>query len=237
MRSFIRSFVPFVSLVAVSAVAQAHVSISSGPAQANKSGQIITFSVGHGCEVGALHLDTVKIRVAIPAGVTSVRPLFGDFGTPALIKDGGGALTHVEWTKRAADVLANDDAYYEIKLRVKTPDVAFTKLQWNITQTCNNQAGTNPVVVEWNQPEGAAGNPGALLTIVPARTSGWNKVTMAKAVAQDDLGTYFGDAAIVWRGSSAYSSNANTAMMIANTPGVTPLTGGIAAGDEVWVKY
>ncbi len=63
--------------VAASAtLANAHVSLLSGPAQANKS-QKITFGVGHGCNGD----DTYTVRVQIPAGVVSVRtetsdPLF-----------------------------------------------------------------------------------------------------------------------------------------------------------------
>ena len=41
----------------------------------------------------------------------------------------------------------------------------------------------------------------------------------------------------MWRGNAAYSPNAATMMMIGNTQGVTPLSGDLAANEEIWVKY
>jgi uncharacterized protein YcnI len=210
--------------------AEAHVALASGPAPAAKT-QKITFSVGHGCE----GLDTVRVRVDIPASVTSVRPLFSDFGKPTVIRN-GTTVTAVEWTKSAADELAADDAYYEISLRARVPDAAFTQIQFNVTQVCRNSAGAD-VVVAWDQPAGSTGNPAPLLAVVPARTAGWNRIVVPRGVAAAELPVYFGDAQIVWRGSAAYSPNAATMTQVGNTPGVTALAGDLATGDELWVKY
>src|SRR4051812_10028731 len=68
--------------------AHAHVSITSGPAAANTTQEII-FGVGHGC-AGA---DTSRVRVELPAGVTSVRPETSDFGKTSVEKDATGAVT------------------------------------------------------------------------------------------------------------------------------------------------
>jgi hypothetical protein len=213
-----------------SRAAEAHVSLASGPAPAAKS-QKITFGVGHGCE----GLDTVRVRVEIPAGVTSVRPLFSDFGKPTVIRN-GTTVTAVEWTKSAADELTADDAYYELTIRARVPDAAFTQLQFNVTQVCRNALGED-VTVPWDQPPGGTGNPAPLLPVVPARTPGWNKIVVGRSVAAADLPVYLGDAQIVWRGSAAYSPNAATMTQVGNTPGVTALAGGLAMGDELWVKY
>lgn len=211
--------------------AEAHVSLASGPAQASKS-QKITFGVGHGCE----DLDTVRVRVDIPAGVTSVRALFSDFGKPTVIRD-GTTVTAVEWTKADADVLDADDAYYELTIRARVPDAAFTKLQFNITQVCRAPGGAE-TTVPWDQgPGSTTGNPAPLLTVVPARSAGWNKIVVGRGVAAADLPTYLADAQIVWRGTAAYSANAATMMQIGQTPGVTALAGDLAAGDELWVRY
>lgn len=217
--------------------ADAHVSLASGPAVANKS-QILTFGVGHGCEDAAMkHLDTSKIRITIPAGVTSVRALFSDFGRPTLIKS-GETVTHVEWSKPDGDVLAGDDAYYEIKLRAKVPDAPFTKLKFSVEQTCKDPGTGATVVVNWDADEGSTtGSPAPFLTVTPAHGTGWNKIKVTRAVSQDDLPIYFGDAQIVWRGTAAYSSNAATAAMITSTQGVTALSGGLAVNDELWVRY
>lgn len=227
----------FLVLGALASAAEAHISISSGPAAANKS-QIITFSVGHGCQDAALKkLDTVKIRVSIPAGVTGVRAMFSDFGKPTVITS-GTVITAVEWTKPAADLLDGDDAYYELKLRAKVPDAPFTKLKFDVQQTCEDSTTHQQVIADWNAPEGSTtGEPAPYLTVVPAHTTGWNKLTVPRALTQDEVPTYLGDALIVWRGAAAYSSNPNTAAMIAATPGVTAMAAGLQANDEIWVKY
>lgn len=235
--SLLASLVTSFSLVAMAGSARAHVSLASGPAVANKS-QIISFGVGHGCEDANMkHLDTSKIRITIPAGVTSVRGLFSDFGKPVLVKS-GQTVTHVEWTKPDPDVLEGDDAYYEIKLRAKVPDAPFTKLKFSVEQTCKDPATGATIVVNWDADEGSTtGSPAPFLTVTPAHGTGWNKIKVTRAVSQDDLPAYFADAQIVWRGTSAYSSNAATAMMITSTQGVTALAGGLAVNDELWVRY
>lgn len=234
MRTITRAFLVLGTLAGV---AEAHVSISSGPAAANKSQQI-TFGVGHGCKDAAMKpLDTVKVRITIPEGVTSVRALFSDFGRPTLIKS-GTTVTHVEWTKPAGDLLDGDDGFYELKIRARVPDAPFTKLTFAVEQTCEDATTHAQIVVPWDQPEGSTtGQPAPQLTVVPARTAGWNKFTVPRALAQDELPTYLGDAQIVWRGNSAYSSNAHSAALIGTTPGVTALADGLQANDEIWVKY
>lgn len=230
LSSLVAGLCLFTGLTLSSRAALAHVSLASGPGAAAKT-QKITFGVGHGCE----GLDTLKVRVEIPAGVTSVRPLFSDFGKPTVIKN-GTTITAVEWTKADGDALAGDDAYYEITIRARVPDAAFTQLQFNVTQTCRDATG-NPVTVAWDQAPGATGNPAPMLTVVPARTPGWNKITVGRSVAAKDLPLYFADAQIVWRGTAAYSPNAGTMTQIGQTPGVTTLSNDLAAGDELWVKY
>jgi uncharacterized protein YcnI len=212
-------------------IADAHVSISSGPATANKS-QKITFSVGHGCE-GA---DTVGLRVPIPAGVTSVRALVSDFGTPSFERDVDGNVTAVSWRKPNADALEADSGYYEASIRVRVPDAAFTTIYFVVEQTCYSEAGGETTVL-WDKLPGEEGNPAAALRVVPARQAGWNSYTLTAAMLEADVATYLGDALIVWKGAAAYSSNPNTMALIAATTGVTQLTGDLAAGDQLWVKY
>ena len=233
MRTLLGSFVV---LGALAGVASAHVSISSGPAGANKS-QVIAFGVGHGCEDAAgKHLDTIKVRVEIPTGVTSVRAIFSDFGKPTLIKT-NNVVTAVEWTKPAADLLDDDEAYYELKIRARVPDAPFTKLKFSVKQTCQDSTNGAQVITDWNADEGATtGEPAPYLTVVPARSTGWNKFTVPRALTQDEVAAYLGDALIVWKGNAAYSSNPNTASQIGATAGVTALDG-LAANDEIWVRY
>lgn len=238
MRSIFSLVTASAITLGLAATASAHVSISSGVAEANKN-QIISFSVGHGCEDAAQkHLDTFKIRITIPAGVTGVRAIFSDFGKPTLVKN-GTTVTHVEWTKPRAELLDGDDAYYELKIRARIPDAPFTKLKFDVEQTCKDSTTEADVVVNWDDAEDTAdGSPAPQLVVGPARSStGWTEVTVPRAVSQDEVPTYLGGAQIAWRGTSAYSSNAATAALIAATPGVTALSGGLAAGDKLWVRY
>jgi uncharacterized protein YcnI len=215
-------------------LADAHISIASGPGFANTT-QEIAFGVGHGC-AGA---DTYKVRIEIPSTVTSVRPVRSDFGKVSVEKDAAGTITAAVWQKADADALDADIAYYKLVLRLKVPNQPFTTIFFKAHQTCRAADGTlsttdwvmlptDPVV------DGGTDEPAPSLTIVPARLSGWNKFTVAAAVA--DLGVFFSDALIVWKGTAAYSANPTTKDLISTTSGVTPLSS-LAANDEIWVRY
>jgi uncharacterized protein YcnI len=226
-----------VSILAVTipALAAAHVGIPSGPAIANKTGQKITFGISHGCD----GIDTLSIKIDIPAGVdaTTVKPMPSDFDpTPEVMKS-GTAVTYVKWEKSPADLQLTDNTYYELTLRMKVTDVPFTRIPFTITQVCRPQGGSaaDDVTVVWTgtaEPE-----PAPRLVVVPAHVDGWNKLTLSTAVAAADLGVYFGDAQIVWRGTEAFSNNMAIMAVIGMTPGVTALSTDLAAGDEIWVKY
>ena len=219
----------FVALLA--GAAEAHPHIDSGPAQANVTGQFVTFGISHGCS----GKDTVKVEIAIPAGISSVRGMYGpgEFGAPKVTKDGNNNVTSVTWEKPTYET--GDNTYPQFTLRLKVGDVPFTSIPFTITQTCRDATGETVAV--WDKPDDSTGNAAPRLFVVPSHVKGWNKLTLTAAVAQDDLATYFGEAQILWKGTAAFSPNMVVATMIAMTPGVTPLAGGLAAGDEIWVKY
>jgi periplasmic copper chaperone A len=212
-------------------LAQAHVSIISGPAVADET-QEVTFGVGHGC-AGA---DTYRIEIQIPAGVTSVRPLTSDFGPLELMSDDAGTVVMIAWQKPEDELLPADTQYYKLTLRMKAPDEPFTTLLFPARQTCRAEDGTE-TVVDWVG-QGAGGSeeaePAPVLLVVPPSFPGWNRFRMPAPV--DDLAAFFQNALIVWRGSAAYSVNPMTTELIATTEGVTPLNA-LAAGDQIWVKY
>ena len=222
------------TLVLLPAAALAHVGLTS-PGIANAT-QELTFTVGHGCA----GLDTQTVRIQIPAGVTSVRPLSSDFGRVSVEKDGAGNVTAVTYQRNLSDVVLDADPnFYKFTLRLKLPNAPFTQLYFPTRQTCLAGDGGTPFT-DWTNTSGAtpdAGEPepAPALLIVPARKPGWNKFTVP-AGGISSLSQYFGDALIVWKGESAYSSNSVTAEQISNTSGVTPLTS-VAAGDELWVRY
>lgn len=215
------------SLLLPSALAQAHVSIVSGPATASTTLKV-TFGVGHGCEDdNDNHFDTIKMAVTIPAEITAVRPMFSDFGRPE-VAAAAGVVTTVTWTKPAGDQFADGDpAYYEVTLRLRTPATPFTEIPFTVTQSC-----TGNKTVVW----GVGENPAATLVVTPQHTSGWNQITVPRALTKEELAKYFGDAQIVWRGTEGFSTNRATVDQIRATAGVTELAA-LAANDQIWVKY
>src|SRR3954471_13004080 len=155
----------------------AHVEIASGAATANATNEVV-FGVGHGCS-GA---DTYRVKIDIPAGVTSVRPMRSDFAIPTVEKDSAGTVTSVTWQKPTSDALDTDIAYYALVVRLKTPDQPLTNLYFQAHQTCRAADGTLSTV-EWTDlpttPTGQqTGNPAVAVKLVPARMAGWNKFTV-----------------------------------------------------------
>ncbi|WP_437735649.1 YcnI family copper-binding membrane protein [Sorangium sp. So ce1335] len=218
-------------------VAQAHISVS-GPAFAGATHEA-SFGVGHGCD-GA---DTYRVKVQIPAGVTSVRPMDSTFGKAVLEKDAEGNVTAVVWTKPIADVLPEDTSYYKLSLRFKVPETPFKTLYFPTVQTCRTADGTE-TIAEWvdtsgdhgshgEDPGGAESLPAPALTVLPPRAPGWNKYTVNEHV--HDL-SVFKDALIVWAGKAAYSPNPSTQSLIETEPDTEVLTM-IHPGTEIWVKY
>jgi uncharacterized protein YcnI len=220
--------------IGVSTMAEAHISIASGPGFANTTQEIV-FAVGHGC-AGA---DTYKVRIQIPAGVTSVRPVRSDFGKVSVEKDAAGMITAVAWQKADAEALDADIAYYKLVVRLKLPDVPWKPIYFPAEQTCR-AAGGALSVVNWaalpnaTPVDGGEDEPAPALQVLPARKPGWNRYVVTQATT--DLSTFFSDALIVWKGTAAYSANPATVELIKGTYGVTALSS-LAADDEIWVKY
>ena len=215
----------------VPAIAAAHISITSGPGFANAT-QVVKFGVGHGCD----GLDTYSIKIDIPAGVTSVRPMPSDFGKLSMEADATGAITSVTWTRTDQELLPGDTAYYELSIRARLPNTSFTTVYFPTHQYCKGEAGI--VVSDWigTDPTNTTVEPAPAVTMVPSRRAGWNKFTVSNAIAETGLPAFFGDALIVWKGNAAFSASASTTELIKTTAGVTALTS-LAANDEVWVKY
>jgi len=230
MRRSVEAILLGAAISLVPAIAAAHVAVASGPGYANTT-QIIKFGVGHGCE-GTM--DTYSVRVQIPPSVTSVRPMPSDFGKVSVETDATGAVTAVVWQRTAQEVLPGDFGYYELSIRARIGDNAFSTVYFPTQQVCMGPDG-GMSSTDWvaTDPD-AGGEPAPAVMVVPARKAGWNKFTATQAVS--NLGVYFPDALIVWKGNAAYSPNAATTDLIKTTAGVTALTS-ISQGDELWVKY
>ncbi len=213
--------------------ADAHISISNGPAFAGAR-SVLNFSVGHGCE-GA---DTVKVEVVLPPEVTSVRvEPNAALGNGMVTYDDTGAPTSVIWEKD--EPLEGDDHYYQLTMRITTPDLPFSRLYFPAFQTCRTTDGEE-LSTDWAALPGAPLLDGGVepppapgLLILPQRSPGWNKYTIEEDI--DDI-TMFNDAVIVWSGNAAYSSNPNFAELIGDEEDVELLET-IEAGSEIWVKY
>ncbi len=225
------------ALLFTATAAYAHISVS-GPAFAGATHEA-TFGVGHGCD-GA---DTYRVKVQIPAGITSVRPMDSTFGKAVLEKDAAGNVTAVVWTKPLADVLPEDSSFYKLTVRLKLPETPFKTLHFPTIQTCRSADGTE-TVAEWTSTSGEHGShdpgtgapadhPAPALFVLPPRVPGWNKYTVNEHV--HDL-SVFKDALIVWAGKAAYSPNPVTQGLIATEPD-TQVLSEIHPGTEIWVKY
>lgn len=229
MRRSVEAILLGAAISSVPAMAAAHIEITSGPGFANGT-QIVKFGVGHGCA----GMDTYSVKVDIPAGVTSVRPMPSDFGKVSVETDATDAITAVMWQRATSDTLDTDIAYYELSVKMKLPDKAFTKVYLFAHQVCRGSDGGTSVT-DWVETDpDAGGEPAPAVKLVPPCRAGWNKFTMAQATS--DLVGFFGDALIVWKGNAAYSANPATVDLIKTTAGVTALTS-LAASDEIWVKY
>ena len=104
-------------------------------------------------------------------------------------------------------------------MRGKVADVPFTTIPFMITQVCRPPGGRSDggrhrhVDRPFDRiPSLRRSSRGA------GARAGWNKFTLPTAVAAADLATYFGDAQIVWKGTSAFSPNTAVARLIAMTP-------------------
>jgi periplasmic copper chaperone A len=231
-KSMKRALSGFVMAVFVSlppALANAHVSVVSGPACAGLT-QKVRFGVGHGCS-GA---DTYSVRIEIPAGVTSVRPESSAFGKASVEKNDAGDVVAVMWQKSDADALDADTDYYELAIRLKAPKEAFSTLYFPAFQVCRAADGSMSNVDWVAMSEGTGAEPAPAVLVLPPRSAGWNKFSVPVAIA--DLAPFFSDALIVWKGDAAYSSNSATSELIQSTPGVRALSE-LSANDEIWVKY
>jgi periplasmic copper chaperone A len=231
-----RTFAALLALTGVflaPASALAHISVASGVGFANTTQQIV-FGIGHGCE-GA---DTYSVRIEIPAGVLSVRPLRSDFGTVSVEKNAAGDVIAVVWQKAEQDLLASDISYYELAVRLRVPNQPFTTLYFPTHQTCKASDGTLTATHWVGTPANSGGSeppePAPALTVVPARKAGWNKFTVPAAIA--DLNVFFADAQIVWKGNAAFSANPATLELAKASSGVSELTA-LQANDEIWVRY
>jgi len=221
------------ALTLTTGLANAHVGVSSGPGFAGTN-QLVTFSVGHGCEGS----DTRKVRIEIPPEVVSVRAVNSNLGPASVELDDAELVSAVTWEKLSSEVLEADTNYYSVTLRLGIPDLAFSTLYFPAYQTCETSDGEllevpwTATVPEAEVPEGE--EPAPALTILPKRVPGWNKLSVPAAIA--DLSAFFSDAVIVWKDDAAYSPNEYTSQQIAKTSGVTALTS-LDAADEIWVKY
>jgi len=220
----------FAFVMVLPAAAEAHVSISSGPAFADTTGEV-TFSVGHGCEGN----DTYRVDVEIPPGVTAVRPMTSDFGDVNVMTDDAGTIVMVSWQKAEASLQPKDTQFYKLLVRMKPPAEPFSTLYFPAHQTCKN-ADDTLTVVDWvglDETETDV-EPAPALQILPRRFPGWNKFSVPSRI--DDLAAFFPDAQIVWLDDAAFSINPTTVDLIGQTAGVT-LLDAIPASSEIWVRY
>ncbi len=237
MRTSFMSLAAALGCLLSTGLAHAHVGVSAANPYANTTVEA-NFNVGHGCED---KYDTYSIKIRIPSGVTSLRMVEnGSFANVTAERNAAGDVTAVTYTKAQSAVRAADDAFYKLVLRFRLPNTPFATIYFPTTQVCKSQDGSITSTTEWiatgehSADAGEAPEPAPALSILPARTPGWNKYTAGSTKLKVDA--LFKDALIVWAGESAYSANPNTAAQIAAEDGVETLEN-IEPGTEFWVKY
>ena len=217
------------SVFAASGAAQAHVS-TTPTAFAGKS-SVIEVSVGHGCDGP----DTYAITLDIPAGVTSVRPMWSDFGTTSMTYD---AVDHRD-VRHVAEGRGQRPASRRQLLPARLPgEGAGRTVLDHLLQGAPGlpRSGLDARVRRVGGVARRGGRARGRAIISAGASAGWNRYTVPVDIA--DLGLFFPDALIVWRGSDAYSFNDNTVELIGETSGVGLLPiDGVKANDEVWVRY
>jgi uncharacterized protein YcnI len=238
MRTSLMSLAAALGCMLSSGLAHAHISLAAAGPYAGATVEA-NFNVGHGCE----NLDTYSVKIRIPSGVTSVRVVENSaFATVSSEKDSAGNVTSVTYTKAQSAVRAGDDAFYKLVLRLKLPSTPFATVYFPTTQVCKSADGNTSKTTEWvgmGEPASDAGEqvePAPALTVLPARSPGWNKYTAAATLEKAQVESLFKDALIVWAGDAAYSANPNTVEQIKAEDGVDVLEV-IKSGTEFWVKY
>jgi uncharacterized protein YcnI len=239
MRTSLMSVAAALGCMLSTGLAHAHISLAAAGPYVGATVEA-NFNVGHGCE--NLY-DTYSVKIRIPSGVTSVRVVENSsFASIAIEKDSAGNVTSVTYSKAQSAVRAADDAFYKLVLRLKLPSTAFATVYFPTTQVCKSTDGNTSKTTEWvgmGEPASDAGEavePAPALTVLPARSPGWNKYTATATLAKADVEAWFKDALIVWAGEAAYSANPNTLEQIKAEDGVDVLEV-IKSGTEFWVKY
>jgi uncharacterized protein YcnI len=239
MRTSLTTLAAALGCLLSSGLAHAHVGLTAAGPYVGSTVEA-NFNVGHGCED---KYDTYSVKIRIPSGVSSVRVMEnGSFASAVIEKDAANNVTSVTFTKAQSAVRAADDAFYKLVLRLKLPSKAFETVYFPTTQVCKSADGANTVTTEWvgmGEPADDAGpavEPAPALTVLPARSPGWNKYSATVALEKAQLDAWFKDALIVWAGDAAYSANPNTAAQIKAEDGVDALEA-VQPGTEFWVKY
>jgi uncharacterized protein YcnI len=134
------------------------------PSEVHKGGTFeVGFGIGHGCEGS----PTVAVRLQVPDGVSSVRPVVKPGWTIELVKD-GDRVTQVNWTGGSVD-----DALYDrftirgqIEDRVADESVVY----FPIVQECAVGVHRWISIPAEGQPEPDEPAPG--VTVLPAEAGG-----------------------------------------------------------------
>lgn len=157
-----------IALLAGTACAGAHVTLAVPDAKTS-SRFVASFRIGHGCSGAA----TTALRIDIPPGIASARPLALAGWTLAL-EHQGERVSAVTWS--GGEIPA--EAYGEFSLLVKTPDAPAT-IAFPVTQSCGKtvehwsgaDADHPAPVLSVSAAGGAAAAPAPAASSAPPRAS------------------------------------------------------------------
>lgn len=150
-----------ISLLALAAGAQAHVTLDQPQAAAGSSFRAV-FKVGHGCDGSATH--TLVVRV--PPAVRNAKPM-PKAGWTLDVRDSTEEGRVITWKAASRDNWLSEAVYDEFVVRLQTPEQT-GPLWFKVLQVCEKgQADWAEVPDSGNSTRGLKA-PAALLDITPA---------------------------------------------------------------------
>lgn len=155
-----KTLVASATLILVTSLAQAHVTLEYQVAPANSTYKA-TFKVGHGCSGSA----TRQIVVQLPEGVPQARPM-PKAGWNVAVQAG-----QVSWTARTPADHLPDAFYDEFALQARLPAQA-GPLYWRVSQVCEQGRIDWAEVPQAGQKLSDLRSPAAVLEVLPAGAGG-----------------------------------------------------------------
>lgn len=144
----------FAAALTLAVPASAHMGLAVNGAGAPNTTSLFGFGPGHGCGTS----PTIAVRIQIPAGITSVKPVAKAGWEIAITTNADGAVTQIDFT---GGNLPNEwyDQFW-IRAKIDAAVEAGTKIYFPVVQECAEGANNWIEIPVEGQPEPAEPAPG-----------------------------------------------------------------------------